>query len=67
MRWVQWEVTNRQKSRVHATMNGRRSVCGRQLGGPFILDSETKPRGQQICTLCEKIEVQERSSHESYR
>ena len=60
MRWIQWKYPNG-PSRIHATVNGRVTLCSKLVFHSPILNSQTKPSdGKSICKLCQKAEEEGR-------
>lgn len=61
MRWIQW-AGRIKLSRIHATTNGRLTLCGTLVPHPLTLDSQNAPRSnnKSVCKFCKRAEEEGR-------
>jgi hypothetical protein len=60
MRWIQWACPMR-PSKIHATVNGRVTLCSKPVPHPLTLDTQTMPRNDKsVCKHCKRGEEEGR-------
>ena len=60
MHWIQWIATSG-PSQIHATLNGRVTLCSKPVPHSLALDTPTMPHGGKgICQFCRKAEEEGR-------
>ena len=61
LRWIQWMGDNKKASQVHATDNGRITLCSKAIIHSLTSTSEKYPRNTKtICKFCLKAEEEGR-------
>ena len=65
MHWIQWVLTAEQNkigpSKIHATVNGRLTLCDKPVPDLLTLDSQSPPRDSKaVCKLCKRAEEEGR-------